>query len=345
MNTVLTFLHENWNRLQLEHLGNPSQLSCVMVTPRFKASSHLLFFILGEKARAPILVVKVPRIVGDNDRLNREVQNLNFVHSSRPAGFDSIPRVVAYEDYQQNRLLVETALVNQTMRPSVVRKQPEACLEAVLDWLIDLHQTTLRRDNDNANGFGRLVNAPLDYFEAAFPSLEGEIKLEAETREMANKLPGEEMPLVFEHGDLSSPNILMGKKKEIGVVDWELAEPRGLPVVDLFFFLTYIAFARKNARKNSECLDAFQDAFFGPEAWAIPHIVRYREALQISHRVLKPLFVLCWSRYVTSLVARLHDQDGSGGKLSRETADWLRKNRYYALWQHSLQHLDEIAFA
>src|SRR3990170_7857168 len=110
MNTVLAFLTNNWGRLGLQGFGAPSHLSFVVATPRFRASKHVVFLILNGGASYPILVAKVPRLAGDHTSLDREATNLRAVHAVRPTGFDSIPRLVAYEDHGGVRLLVESAL-------------------------------------------------------------------------------------------------------------------------------------------------------------------------------------------------------------------------------------------
>jgi hypothetical protein len=153
------------------------------------------------------------------------------------------------------------------------------------------------------------------------------------------------MPLVMEHGDFSSPNILQDENGRVGVVDWELAEPKGLPVADLFFFLTYIAFARQNARKNAEYLKAFQEAFFGPKAWAWPYVTRYRERLNLAPDMLAPLFGVTWGRYVAGLVMRLQESNEAGGIVGNETVKWLRSNRYYVLWRFTIENLKDLKLA
>jgi hypothetical protein len=133
------------------------------------------------------------------------------------------------------------------------------------------------------------------------------------------------------------------KEGGIGVLDWELAEPGGLPAVDLFFFLALVRFARRRARSQSEYVAAFHETFFGPSPWARPYIIRYVKTMQLSPDMLTPLFVLCWSRYVASLVTRLHDVQVLGKLVENETVEWLRSNRYYALWRHTIKHIKELS--
>lgn len=344
MNLVLNFLSQNWQRLGLQSFGEPAGLTAVVATPRFQASAHLIFFVLTARNSKPTLVVKVPRLPGDTGRLDREAENLRAVHAVRAGGFDSIPKVMGYEDYLGNRLLAETAICFPTMRPSVVRSQSEACVEALFKWLLDLHMASARPNSENENWFQRLAQQPLIELENWLPVTSHEKSLFDRTRERCAPLADSAFPFVIEHGDLSSPNILMNEQNQIGVVDWELAEPAGLPVVDLIFFLTYVAFSKKNARKTAEYVSAFTNAFFGKKAWAVPHLLLYCDAMQISPTALRPLFLLCWARYVAGLVQRLKQHENPDLKLSADQVNWLRSNRFYILWKYAIDNLNELAF-
>jgi aminoglycoside phosphotransferase len=343
MNLILNFLTKNWQRLALQHFGDPARLSCVMMTPRFRASSNVIVFVLAAGRTEPVLVVKLPRLPGDNDRLDREVANLHVANRARAEDDTSIPRVIAYEDFHQHRLLIETAVPGRPMSPAIVRMQPELCTEAPVSWLLNLHLATAIRSTKHDDWFERLVENPLNQFKKMLP-LSDEGRLIDQTIAMMNPFRDGDMPLVMEHGDFSSPNILQDENGRAGVVDWELAEPQGLPAADLFFFLTYIAFAKQNARKNADYLKAFQQAFFGPKAWAWPHVARYRERLNLAPEMMAPLFVATWGRYVAGLVDRLQESGEAGGMVGDETMKWLRTNRYYVLWRYTIGHLKELGW-
>ena len=344
MNMVLTYLRNNWDRLQLRRFGNPTRLSSVLLTPRFQASSHVVAFILANEKPEPALVAKVPRLRGNNQRLDKEAGNLHQVQAVRTNGFKSIPRVIANDDFHGYRLLIETAVLGQTMKPAIVRRSPDKCLQAVFNWLVELNLATIANSKQELDWFARLVDAPLDDFQMLLPRLSKGEQLIERTRAISWPLHNAGISLVFEHSDLSSPNILIEGGANIGVVDWELANPKGLPAADLFFFLTYIAFAQHAAKKQKEYLHAFHKAFFGKQAWARSHVLRYAQHLQLSPELLRPLFVLCWARYVSGLVSRLSNMSDSAIAFERSTEPWLIQNRYFALWKHALQHLDELAF-
>jgi aminoglycoside phosphotransferase len=303
-------------------------------------------FVLAEDRAEPILVVKLPRLPGDNERLDREVANLHVANRARAEDDKSIPRVMAYEDYHEHRLLIETAVPGRPMSPAIVRQQPELCLEAVLTWLLDLQQATVSSTpRDDRDWFERLIEQPLQQFNALLPESAEAARLVEQTLTLMRPWRDHDMPLVMEHGDFSSPNILQDENGSVGVVDWELAEPKGLPAADLFFFLTYIAFARQNARKNVDYLKAFQRAFFGSQAWASSYVMRYRERLKIAPETLASLFVATWGRYVAGLLMRLQESNEAGGMVGDETVKWLRSNRYYVLWRYAIENLKEIKLA
>ena len=184
----------------------------------------------------------------------------------------------------------------------------------------------------------QLLSHPLAELGRALPSKYS--TLIDRTRELTGSLQEQNFPLVFEHGDLSAPNILVSEAGELGVVDWELARPRGLPGQDLFFALSYIASARCGAAGPEQFLKACHSAFFGPHAWTRPFVDRYARSLALPNEVLKSLFVACWFRYVATFVQRLGE---SGAQLSaRRTAERLENDRYFRLWSHVVQHWNEL---
>lgn len=344
MNTVLTFLNKNWERLNLDRFGAPAGLSSVMLTPGFKASSHLIIFVLKGGYEQPILVIKLPRVAGDHGRLDREVENLKKLHGMQEGGFDSIPRVVAYEDCGGHKLLVETMVEGEVMRRSLVKRKTDTCIFIALEWLDEISKASLVGSEKVPNWFDELTESRLHILENNLPLTEQEKKLLDRTRELVAPLCEERIPLVFEHGDFSAPNILIQEKSGLGVVDWELAEPLGIPTADLFFFLSYVAFSRNGAKKPAEYLTAFHEAFFLPKGWTKPYVLHYGELLNILPDLLKPLFVLSWSRYLAHIVARLKGSEDRGKMLAEETVSWLRSNRYYRIWRHTVENSDRLIF-
>lgn len=316
---------------------SPERMSWVLVTPNFRASSHIIFFILYEGVSDPVFVVKIARIQGDDLSLRHEADNLTALHASRGGGFSSAPRMIALTTVGGNSMLVESALAGTHMDPACIQGRLKWSIEAVLRWLMDLHTSTSISNSAVPDWYARLVEEPIARLESALEPSKDEEDMLGTVRGMAEALRDVTFPLVFSHGDLSHPNILVLRKGGVGVVDWEMAEQSSIPAADLFFFLTFVASARHPW--VAEDVSAFRKAFFSRGSWTQQYLSRYSEALGLSEALLNPLFVLCFTRYLSGLVARLK---GPAGNLDRETLASLRTDRAYILWRETIEHADEL---
>lgn len=338
MNIITTYLQQNWERLNLNRFGAPFDLSCVMLTPGFVASGHIIAFVLKSGFPRPFLVVKFPRVAGGHGRLDRENDNLNRFHGLWTDALKSAPVVVAYEDFADRRLLVETLVKGEVMRRTLVRRRGKACIDSGLNWLREMNRATALSSKKNEGWFESLAEFPLQILQNSFPLSEREEQLIERSRELIEPLREAAFSLVFEHGDFSPPNILIDDCNNLGVVDWELAEPLGLPLVDLIFFLSYIAFCRERAKKLDQYVKAFHKAFFEAKSWAQCYIRRYSEEMELPAELLKPLFTLSRVRHLAGMVARLKGPQAADKQLAEQTVTWLRRYRYYRIWQHTVEN-------
>ena len=233
-------------------------------------------------------------------------------------------------------MLVETALVGPPMTPRMLRNDPVRRIDAVVSWLMSLPPA----DGDRRS-FVRLVVDPLHTFSESFPEVAGERDLVSRTLEIVQPLSDASLPHVFEHGDLSNPNLILLSSGRVGVVDWELAEEGGFPLHDLSFFLGFATFALRRTPTTEDYVAAFHDAFFGRAGWARSRVLAYAERFELEKAVLAPLFLACWARYTAGLAVRIAD-DPSG--LDEDGATWVRHNRYYRLWSHALENLGDLAW-
>jgi aminoglycoside phosphotransferase len=343
VNAAMAFLAQHWDRLALHEFGSPADFASVLITPRFQTSAHVVYLILSKHSAEPVLVIKAARRAAEaNNALTREAFNLKAVHASRPGGFDSIPRLITFEEYAGTPILLETAVSGRVLKSSDVRRRPREYAQAVFEWVATLHAASAHRSARPTIAGRNSWTEPLDRVVRDHSLSAEDTELVARTRDMMSPLAGNSFPLVFEHGDLSAPNILVTDDGRLNVVDWELAEPAGLPGQDLFFSLAFVAFARAGASRPSEYLDAFANAFFGSRAWAWPYVGRYSDRLGVDPDLLPALFVACWSTYVARRVERLA-VSCSAGEGPEERWSRIKRNHYFALWRHAVRHIDEIA--
>ncbi len=340
MNSSLAFVRRNSARIWPGRLVDWDNVTFLVITPRFKASRHVIFLLFVKGDPDPVAVLKTPRVPGDNQSLDQEAANLNMIKAMQAGPPASIPQVLAYEEYQGIRVLVQEAKPGIAMSPRVVRKGWRVCTRTVLDWLTAFQRDTIRQPADLGaqDWFVREIESPLSLIENSLPLSPNERRLLERTKQIAERLRGASLPVVFTHGDLSSPNILLSAQGQISVVDWELATPAGLPAIDMFFFLTYIAFARDGAQNSGDCLESFRSAFPPARPWTAPYIDRYLRSFSVAGEALRPLLAITWIRYLAGLTSRLF--------CCNEPADqilgWLRQNRYYRIWTYTIEHYEQF---
>ncbi len=345
MNAVLTFLQKNRQRFELERFGVPLELSCIIATPRFQASRHVIFLLFRQESLDPVLVAKIPRLSENRAGVECEARALKAIQESRPSGFDSVPRLVAFEEHNGWPILLETALVGDPMNPRAIRHDRTGCCDDVTNWLCGLQVPGLVGGPPEANWYEKSVEEPIHILTKRLPLTARERRLLESSREILAPLSEENLCRVFEHGDLSHPNLFRMPDGQVGVIDWELADLQGLPTGDLFFFLSYASFASQKSRSIERQMQTFNDAFFGSRSWTTPYIKKYADELQISRRNLTPLFLLTWIRYLANLVLRLDWCERSDQHVRRHLVNRIRENRYFSLWRHTVEHQKNLLWS
>ena len=344
MNTAIAFLEGQRHRLSAEGHQIPSRLSSLLLTPRFQASRHVVFLLLPTGSRDLALVAKIPRVIDTHASLEREAASLRAVQAMRPGGFDSVPRLIAFEEYCGRPILIETALPGPPMDPAFVRRHRDQSCTAAVAWLVEMQRASATAAD--LSWFTRVVDAPLRQFAETFPVSRDEDALICRTRALIEPLRDARLPFVCEHGDLSHPNLVRLGRDTLGVVDWELAQTAGQVTYDLFIFLAYVAFSLENAHSIPHHVAAFRRAFFGVGPWALPYVARYARECGVPPALLTPLFVTCWARYAITLWSRVASADSPGDTPSfGDTATWLRSNRYYHLWRDAVEHADRLVWS
>jgi hypothetical protein len=286
MNQVAAYVAAEHERLGLERFGIPRRPTCVLLTPRFRRSCHVIALVLAERQRAPALVGKLPRQTRDVAGLAREADGLREV--GHALNDDSVPALLAFEDRPDCPLLLETALTGSPLSPAALRRdRRRSSVKAVVSWVERLGLETAHAADGDA-WFERLVHKPLRSLSVTQPALRGLVEL---TLARSEALLGVNLPLVFEHGDLCHPNLLIRGNGHVGVLDWERARPAGLPASDLFFFLAYAADSGRHG---------VLDPFFGRRPWAWELGEGYAGRLGIDTGLLRPLCALACARAVAS---------------------------------------------
>jgi aminoglycoside phosphotransferase len=351
VNLVERLLAARRDQPGLDRLGLPADLSCVFVTPRFRTSRHVVALIAPEGSDEIRLVAKLPRRADDDAGLRREYANLSRLRDLWPEGRGSYPEIVLFEHVEGQPVLIETAVRGRPLHHRAVRKDPQRAIALVERWLDGLPMTGTSRDD--GEWFDRTVAAPLRVFAKQAVLGDETRRLVDETLRIVGPLADAQFPLVFEHGDLTHPNLLLTPGDRVGVVDWELSQPQGLPVHDYCLFLAFVAFSLSRVHDPGGQVRAFESAFAGPRPWALSLIARRLERLSVDPRLLVPFVVACWARYVGELLPRLigsvagatRTDDGGPAPLSDEAVALVRQDRDLALWRCAVRRADAMSAA
>ena len=220
------------------------------------------------------------------------------------------------------------------MDRATVRRNPGRCCDAVLSWLIEVQTATRSSSASDGDSLSARIDRDLRDVGEALPNDESGVIPRA--RELVEPLRRGPIPRVLEHGDLSHPNLLIDRQGRVSVIDWELAEIRGIPAVDLFFFLAYVARARWNSRSARDESEAVREAFFGKARWARPYLDRYAEALGLSKELIPSVWVFAWLGQTAGRIRRAAEAEGQS-RISAKEADAVRGDWRFLVWREAVE--------
>jgi hypothetical protein len=108
---------------------------------------------------------------------------------------------------------------------------------------------------------------------------------------------GSDFACAFSHGDPTTLNILVARNDRIGLVDWENAEPEGMPLWDLLHFVhAYAAWSTRLAGRRWTPAVA-QASLFGSSPYSellASAIARYRATSGLPSELVPPLVFTFW---------------------------------------------------
>ena len=339
MNRIEQVLLEASAALGLEELGLTSDLQTTLLTPRFPTSRHVVALVHAPGDRLPRAVAKVPRRPGDDAGVRTEVAALDALASLAGGQAPGVPRVLGTLHVDGRTMLVQTAVTGVPLEPARVAADVDGAVSAGVRFLSGL--PVVRSAEENRDWYERLITVPLDDLLRLAP-LDGETARLCElTHALLAPLRDTPLPGVFEHGDLSHPNLFLSADgTSLEVIDWERAVENGLPGHDLVFFAQYVSQCRGGAATRADQLAAFDEAFCGPEAWAGPVLERHLSDRGVPSVDAALLVLAGWARTAATLTSRLAaDRPGQGSAVA--VAELVRADRDVALWRHALRRAEQ----
>lgn len=321
--TLASAIDAGWEQWELG--ARPAAYRTALITGGSRDVNKVVALVFAGASRRPSLAVKFARVSAAVPGLKREAHALARLELLPGGRIDGVPRLL-FEAPTVANALVETYVPGAAMTTQLTRRTFGELATTATEWLCRLADGATSAGPDD--WWPRIVEPALDRFDREF----GRIADPALVRETLDRLRAVgRLPVVPEQRDFAPWNLRVDDRGRLGVLDWESAEPNGLPALDLVYFLAYLAFDIENAITSGRPLETYRLLFDKRTpigAVATECMARYSDALALRETDLIALRLLAWLIHTPSDYRRL---EPAGGGAPRPTA--LRSSLFFALWE------------
>jgi hypothetical protein len=278
-------------------------------------SQKVLFFLFeggGETARSVVKITRDPRL---NSRLENEWRALTLLRG-RGIGIEgTLPSPIFFGYHARLAIVGETAVEGTPFGERTLATADCPHAYKVVDWLLKLGLATAHRPDGTLD-----VALRLDELRDRFSDL---YRLESSHNQfLADQVAAirkgqNDLPLVFQHGDPGPWNVIVTHAGQPAFLDWEAADPDGLPLWDLFYFLRSFAFSISKRAGRREPIRSFADQMLADSELnrlLVETTRRFCAEAALSPSLVEPLFYLCWMHRALKEATRLPSGRLEGGR-------------------------------
>lgn len=269
----------------------PAGASLLLLTGGHRSINKVVGLAIGEGGPGPTTVVKFARVPEAEAGIEREAEVLSALAEER-SELAGIPRLRGRGRRAGLAAVAESPIEGDSLLSALTPASFGELAERVTRFLLDLAGEGSPRPP--AEWWPRLVGKPLDELEGRFGRVLGAGAV-ARARELLEGLG--KLPIVCEHRDCAPWNVVLTGSGAPALLDWESAEPRGLPGLDLVYFLANSAFVLEGALESGRTREAYArllDPSTAQGRVAASCVEEYTAALGIDAAQLRRLRLLCW---------------------------------------------------
>ncbi len=281
------------------------------------------FLLFPPDERKPSHVVKFSRVPGEGGQFERDERAARLVAETGGAVARRAPSLLARFEAQGRPASLESAAVGtkltNLLREPRPRRTKLAAVEAVARWLLQVARETAGPPETLAAERDRLERDVLPaWAEHGVPP------------DFVRSIPP--VPATLQHNDVAEENVVWANG-DFTVLDWEWAQPRGLPLGDLVYFAVHVLRIVDGALTEEARDRHFVEVLTGA-AESSPVLFRWiRElvsALGLPESSVGPLVTANWlDRAGLSLVERRRAEQVGGAPLDPAFAEraalaWIR---------------------
>jgi hypothetical protein len=271
-------------------------------------SQKLLFFIFAGAKETPDSVVKMTRDPTLNPRLEREWHALTLLQERGIGDEGTVPRPLFFGRHADLAIVGETAVDGVPFLKQTRATADCPYARAVVDWFLELARRTAHRQPTGSPGIAAWLEALLARFAELYrvDSVYGDF-LADQVAAIARSETG--LPLVFQHGDPGPWNLMVTREGRPAFLDWEAADPEGVPLWDIFHFLRSFGLAISRRMGRSDPIRSFTEQVLADSDLSrliVQTTTRFCAATALRPELVEPLFYLCWMHRALKEAPRLH---------------------------------------
>jgi hypothetical protein len=256
----------------------------------------VLFFLFNSAKQQPEYVAKMTRAAALNPRLENECHALRLLREKGVGDRETLPQVAFFGHHKELAIVGETVIEGMPFEQQTNATTDCPYARAAIDWLIDLGAATAdvraARPAQAAEGLDQLYRRFIEIY--AVPD-EQRAFLSAQLATIRQFEGG--FPLVFQHGDPGTWNVMVTPSGRIAFLDWEAAEPAGMPLWDLFYLMRAYGVLASRRLGIRDMTEGFAEQYLHDtpiSAMLVESTRRACDRIGLVSSLVAPLFYTCW---------------------------------------------------
>jgi len=309
-----------------------SAMSCgLSARGKFNANKNIfyLFDAKDEKAKAVVKMTRAPEL---NKRLENEYRVLAKLHQKGFAAKGTYPEPLFFGTHAGLAVLGQVAVYGEPFRSRTKATIDCPIASDAINWIVKLGVASATTAAATSAEVEAAVMKLYRRFAEIYPLSNGEADFLVEQIKTISRV-SQKFPLVFQHGDPGTWNMLVSPENRVIVIDWEAGEPEGMPLWDLFYFLRTYGSWMSRAQSKKNPLLSFSQNFLAPSPLhelLLTTLKRYCDGVGLAADLISPLFYTCWMHRALKEATRLQK-------------DGLAKGTFFTLLRRCIEHKNSPA--
>lgn len=279
------------------------------------SSRKVLCYLFQQEETVPKYIVKMVRDSRFNARLENEVRALTLLDESDRVEPGTIPQIAFWGHHANRTIVGETHVEGVPFRKRTTYREDCPHVLQAIRWLTDLGTGDTPPITTDTSQVADSLMQLYGMFADIYPLTGDEQTFLRDQVDLVRNTKGA-FPLVFQHGDPGAWNILVKANGKLVFLDWEAAEPLGMPLWDLFYFLRSYVVSAAKAQGISDRIQGFERHFLGDTGinrLIVQATDDYVNRVGLASDLIQPMFYLCWMHRALKEATRLQATNLSNG--------------------------------